>query len=80
MTDYEEVIADDGTVRAISRFSDKTDLLGANYTTFWRNLLYPSSLFYQFGGSRCLKNAGNSATDQIPSNLKKTAILMLHVN
>jgi len=44
-----EVIASDGIVEAISRFSDKTDLLCSSYTTFWRNLLRPSSLLKLWG-------------------------------
>ena len=39
-----EVIVGDNIVRAISQFSNKTDLFGANYTTFWGNVLHPSSL------------------------------------
>ena len=41
--DSEEVIMGDDIVRALSPFSDKTDLLGASYTTFWTRLLPISS-------------------------------------
>jgi len=66
-TVYEDVIASDDLVRAICQFSNKTDLLGASYTTFWRNLLRPFSLL-PLGGSRCLKHDGTQVPEHMASH------------